>query len=823
MRNKVIIALLLIFLLLSAGSFIYINNYLLPVKVKAILTQRLSDYLKINVEIKGLKYNPLKGLILDELIIFDKTKDKENLYLKVKQISGNFLILPIFREKKVIIPNLLIESPQIYLTRKKDKTFNISEFFKKKPSPQKKIRYSFLVYKIIASGGKCLFKDEYISPIYKNEIIDLKIGTEFGLPDKLNFLIEGKLPNIDKEILSDISLSGVYVISKEKTESNLKLENIPLNDYLPYLKVLPFSLSHGVIDKLDLKINLLKDEELNIKGKIITKKIELRKGKFALAGNIDIEPDLNYGLKRKKLSYQANFKLIQTNFSGLDFIKELTEVNGDITLQGNKLQTDNLKAKFLNSYLDIKGLLQDFSSAYVKLNVSSESIDLKDLVNFIPLSQEDLILTGSCTLNMNIKGSLKKLPLEFNATSIITSAQLKAPYLKEPLAEIKGKIGFANEQLLWENISLLYKDINYNTSGNLVDFNQPEIDFDLISEELELDSALKIKDKLIRIKNCSGAYRETDFIVKGKIDTKIKDNPLLDIQVKSNFSAQDVIGILPEKLNQNLKPLKLKGAGKLVANLNGKLKQIKDWELSINLTSPSLSIYDLALDDLRIKLNQKNRALLVEPISAKAYDGALNANLTSNLKLDTPVFITKLNLSDVDIAKLKMHTKLKEKDISGLLNLEANLYFTQKGLDSLRGVGYISIKDGKLWQLNLFKGLGEFLFLPAYEKIVFKNAEADFIIQDKNILTQNAFLGSDSLNLLCRGKLGFEGNLDFTLSSEINPKLMKDSPDLRKFTSAILGNLITVNVSGTLKKPEYKTVAPTQGIIEELKRFFIFR
>jgi hypothetical protein len=58
----------------------------------------------------------------------------------------------------------------------------------------------------------------------------------------------------------------------------------------------------------------------------------------------------------------------------------------------------------------------------------------------------------------------------------------------------------------------------------------------------------------------------------------------------------------------------------------------------------------------------------------------------------------------------------------------------------------------------------------------------------------------------------------------VNKDLIRDSADIRKFTSAILGNLsnaITIKVGGTIQKPTYKIVPVALDVIKNIKDFFL--
>jgi len=363
------------------------------------------------------------------------------------------------------------------------------------------------------------------------------------------------------------------------------------------------------------------------------------------------------------------------------------------------------------------------------------------------------------------------------------------------------------------------------STGKLVDFNTPQITFGLTSNDLDMKTDIKIKDKSIRIITLAGKYLNSKFDVEGTIDTQDKNSPNLNMTLNEiSLTPADIYAFLPSGLSENLKKIKLNGILNIKGTLYGRAKDYKNWNMSLKANSDIFSVYGLKFTGLNLDLDQKNGIISISRLTASGYSGFINVNFNSNLVPDVPPYLLKFNGSGIDLAKLKFDTGLKDKDMAGLLNISADLRGNFKDPASLKGTGFISIKDGKLWQLNLLKGLGEFFLLPDYEKVMFKEALGEFDIRDKSVSTENLRLASDQLNLYCKGKLGFDGTLDFTLYTEVNKNLINDSADIRKFTTAILGNLsdaLTIKVSGTIQQPKYKVVPVATDLIKNITDFIL--
>ena len=254
--------------------------------------------------------------------------------------------------------------------------------------------------------------------------------------------------------------------------------------------------------------------------------------------------------------------------------------------------------------------------------------------------------------------------------------------------------------------------------------------------------------------------------------------------------------------------------------VEGKIRETKDWNLALNLSSPSVSIYGLRLENLRLKLSQKNRTLEIDPLSARVYGGTLNAKVTSNFNTQTPLYNTKFTLSGVNLAQLKADTQLKDKDLSGILNIQADMQGGFKKLDDLKGGGFISIKDADLWQLDLFKGISQLIFLPAEEKTVFNNVYGDFVFENKKIRTDNLFFDSKNFDLLCRGEIGFDQSLRLILNAQVGKELLKDSINLRRLVANAYANLLNIELKGTLQAPVFYISRLEKAKFREIRGFF---
>lgn len=818
MKKTIFIAVILLVLFSLAFGLIYLNNVYLPTKIKARVAKSLSDALGYNLEIGKLSYNPIQGVILNDIVVYDKVKDKQNTILTVKQIDFHILFLPLLRERKIIIPLMHVASPYFYVRYQKDGSFNFSRAISARPAkgPKPRVKLSFLVYKVNIFNGSGLFEDEHATPVFSKAIPEFSLGLTLKPFTKISFLAQAKILH-EKQAVTKLYCRGEYDFASKELISDVSVGNFIIPQFGYYLSSLPFSIPNGTLDNANFDLEF-KGGLLKVSGKLNAQGLMLRKEDLAFSGDALISPEIEYDLNKKAVKYQANLELSQASLSGAPYLKNISNVNGTLGLTNDKAWTNGLKFQAIDADFTLKGTLEKFTSPSLDITLDSGQLALEKLLVLLPQKPEGLNLTGLSNLTLHLKGSPLKSNFEAAGVMQLKNAKLENRMLKEPLSNISGRLDFDLNSLRWSDFNFRYQDVSYTSSGKAVNFSAPDIEINLSSDKLKLNSELSLKDKLVKIDSLNGKYLNSGFNIKGAVMLG-DDGQDLDLYADLNLYPADLAGFMPASFAENIKKMKLDGVLKSKGSLVGKSNDYKGWAIALTNSCDTLSVYGLKINNLAFTIQQDKGALKI-PFTASAYAGKLNADFNADLKPATPVYTLKLSAADIDLSKLKADTVLKDKEFSGILNLSADLRGDYRGPESMKGNGAVSVKDGNLWQMSLFKGLGELFLLPEYKNIVLKEASGDLMIADKYIYTENLRLASDQLKLDCRGRLGFDGTLDFLINNEINQAMITESPDIRKFSTVILGGLsqaLTVKVEGTLQKPAYKVVPATKELIKNLK------
>ncbi len=369
-----------------------------------------------------------------------------------------------------------------------------------------------------------------------------------------------------------------------------------------------------------------------------------------------------------------------------------------------------------------------------------------------------------------------------------------------------------------------YGNTTYNMEGALrdLDKDEPLAHLFLNSDILTSEGRFAVKDNHIQIEKIDGKLLGSTFSIMG--DIRSLSNPILNLYGEGVLDLSDLKKLLPRSkyLSDSLKS---SGMCDAAAFFNGPLKDLKTSEASIKLSSNKVFLHGLALDDLYLDLRMDDGSISTPRLSIRPYLGILNGSFNLDLnKKDLPYTLT-FALKDANLAKFSSDMNFGKEDFTGLISSKFFLRGNLGSTDSLRGSGWVTVRDGRLWETSLLKGVANLLTMPHLNAVVFKEAAGNFIVDQKRVSTDDLTFFSENVNISADGYLDFDGNIDFLLNMNITQDLIRpgDSSDAVQIANMLIsqaGNYLgKVKVTGTWREPQYKfAVKPIQDVFKkELK------
>jgi uncharacterized protein involved in outer membrane biogenesis len=763
----VFICLLALVLLVTSG-IIYLNNVFLPRTIRSLIVRNIEEQTGSRVSLGDLRVNIFKGLVLSNLEIYKQ----EILIAKVKEASCVFLPFPAFR-KQIIIPSINIRSAQFFLERRPDNTFNLEDLFSS-PAAAASGQEAASPAK---PGAAATPKKGFNLSVFRVNISNAKItfrDATFNPAfvktiENINLTFYLALPASVKFKLSalipsnqtvNINAYGEYKIASRELNSRLAVNNISPEDFSVYYAASGLKISGLLNADADIK---MKDAVLFTDAQLRSRNLHIQQKNIHIKADTSSRVILEYGLSDKKLKISGGSRISNGLISGLRFVDTVSALNCSLTFNSLGLSAENLNAAVLGIPVNARVTLNNFADPLVSINANS-------------------------TLSLAELQKLLKDKFKFN--------------LLLPL-DGQGNLSLALEARPKEEIF-------------------PRLDLSLKSEMLTLAASLSSRDRLIKLTGCSGRYLSSEFSVTGNINNV---NPALtgvDLAGELRVDLQDLKYAFPKFQEQSDK-IKPEGRIRAQFNLSGNISDPQGYTVNARLSSPAVSLCGLKGTDLIINYAQANGLANVESGRLSLYNGLLEAAFTVNLASKDMPYWFSASLRDVDIKELKKDTLAKSKDIAGIIQggVKANGFLSS--LEDSQGAGKVAITKGKLWELDLFKGLGKILFSQEFSNIIFYEGACAFIIQDKAISTDDLMLKSNMINLSGPVRIGFDGSLNARLNVDIFSEQIPLTGTFKDVATALVsqsGKIAEITISGTLAKPRYSFQAAVTDILKGIADTF---
>jgi hypothetical protein len=830
MKNKIflVIFILILVLVVSIGIF-YLNNVILPTKIKILVISGLKDITGKEVSLETLRFDIFKGLVLKNLLIYD---DVETLF-SLKEGSCRFFIIPLFK-KQIIIPSIRFKSASMLLVRRKDNTFNIQDLSVRKISRAKKPKFNISIFRVTVTDASIHFRDDTFSLPFTKDIENLDFNLYLNLPANVKLNLKSQIP---APLPVQIKVTAKYELLEEFLTAKISLQNFVVKEFLPYYQNMGIDITEGSNDALiDLKS---KDKILYIDFTLENKNLTISKEKLKAMVNSETKANLQYNLKDKQIDFSGKANIAKSQIQGLEFLDTVNNINGQLSFTKSNVSCDNLSADIWGIPITAKFNLTNFTNPLLNISiVSSLNMSflqgiLKERFKFAFPGQ----IEGQGKLSLGLETQIPfpgPLPIKGYLDILDTVVKLEKFTLPErekrktssfltglasSIENINGRLEFTQEQLKWQDINFKYMGIPYKTEGLLTDFKTPKVQLVLTSQDAILKTNFAIYNRIVSFSRFTGKYLNSDFSLAGKVDTKDPSNLAMDIRGDSDINLEDLQKILKNFKNK-LKQANPEGMVRMQFNLGGNLSDFKSLAIKAELSIQSLSIYGLKFSNLLMSYNQSEGIIDIPLTHSSLYDGTVQVGAKLNLNSANPPYFINADIQNIKIEKLKLDTKAKEKDISGTLKAQINLNGFLNDISKLKGTGKINISEGNLWQLNLFKGLGPLLFAKDFANIVFQEGSCAFLVQDQYIFTDNLRLKSNITELSGSVKIGFDSSIDASLNVQVLDEMVPLTGTFKDITTAIVGQagrFGIIKISGTLNEPKYKFQPLVVDIIRGLK------
>jgi len=822
MLKKILLVLLISVVFISCASFI-VNRFVIPAKVKALIIDGLAKQTKKEVKLDKVEFSFFRGLVIKGLVV----SDKGQVILSLSEADCSFLPLP-FLKKEIIIPWFNIRQAQVFLERRPDNTFDIADFFDMQGQPQQPPRqeatqkkqpvrpvsgFNLIVKRINIRNSSLYFKDSTFNPAINKTLDNINASVYLSLPSEIKFNFKLHVPSKEPQ---QVSAAGIYNIPKEELSASFTGKSLQLTELREYIS------NYGLIadsGNADITVNLQrKNNLLAFKAEALLSGCGISKDNIKANFDSKTNIDLNYNPQNRVCKFSGQSRINNAMVSGLEFAGTLKGLSAVIKFNESALASDNITADILGIPAKAKLKIDNFQSPklFIQIFAAPELENMHGLLKSITKFSLPVKLKGNSNLTVTIRSQVSSgTPPLINGALEFNNAVASAEAFKKPFTGVSGRIDFTQDSLEWKLPAFNYDGIDYTSTGSVVGFKAPLVAVKLKSRDISVNSEFKLNNKVLDILQCNAAYLDSEGSLSGTVDISRSDSPLADIVVNAKVSLNNLIKIFPKQLQ------KANPAGFVATkfSLSGNLNNINSCYIKGSAKAQDVRLFGLKADNLLIGYLQENGFGRIDPVDIKLYSGSIKGSVGIDYNKKMFPFTLKAWIDRVEIKELKNDTALKKNDIAGSLSSEVSLSGELEDAAKLNGVGKINIINGKLWQLNLFQGMGKLIFAKDFANIDFKEASCFFTVNNKTVSSDNIIMNSDLAKLTGKCRIGFDSAIDALINVQVSDKMIPVTGTFKDVATAIMGSagrFGVITITGTLQKPRHQFKTAVVDIIKSV-------
>jgi len=803
---------------ISVRALWYLNTTYLPRVIKTLIIDKAADR-GITARIANIRIHPFKGFIVSQLSFTDPAQEKELLF--IEQLTTKPFLLPLFK-KQLIFPSVTIDGARLSVVRDEAGALTLQQFFSSSFQPSK-TSISAFIYSLNIYESTLGFEN-------KNTQFPLELTAELKkaqckiLPSGISFSLQGNLSDATQS--TPLESTGEFHWNTQELNATMNLTNLDFLPYLSYFKKPPFQSKRFPINTLQAKFTI-KDKQLScaLNAQLTDADIVIQQFSFSQV-NADAALSLRYNMaQRKLLDYQITLHSVRADSKETQQFPAAHINNAQLTINADTINFTKIPLVALNIPIALTGKLVKTANrpsysftARAEIQLPTLQTALSDYRN---INSDFLAAEGTAQVVVAVEKSPHNTTVQVNGSADLTDAILKLKNKDITLEHLNGTMQFSQNSVRWDNIAFDFLDHSLTSSATISEFKHPRVHLSLSGKELSVASEFNFdkSKKEIHVEAFDGKWHNSILALKTIIDVNSSSVSIKNARFKSRLDLKDLTAteFLRKKLPKKLKPM---GSVTITGRLQGNVQSPEKLLAYATATSATFSLYDLQFSKTKMEIAYETGQLKIPSFTGLLYEGNIEATGLIDLLKQHHPFAVRINATDVNLAHASKDLPFVEQTYAGTLDATCVLNGSGSTLDALKGQCALLIRDGNLWEFNPLQGLGEFLFIPRYSGIVFKEANGNFVIIDRKIITEDLVMKSNALALSGEGSLDFDGNLDFRIVPRALASISSELGKIEGYVGGIfseIGGIAVVELTGTVKKPKFNKRIIAGEFLKRLK------
>ncbi|MGH7197689.1 MAG: AsmA-like C-terminal region-containing protein [Candidatus Omnitrophota bacterium] len=824
-----------LFALLGLGALVlaaYFHFGLLPGDLNRIAVEKIETLVPFRISFDKALYVPFQGLSLRGL----EVKDKEGLPLfSAKRLLLDIKLIPFFREKKIIVNRFTLDAPiyEVLLdppsvpSAPAPKTRISGQITVPVAPAKKKLEladveqgpYALLPENVylegidITNGLVILRKNRNSPPAEIVRGLTMRLG--FEKPPFLQFNGSFYLGN---KPYAEIELRGSWDLEMARYEfwMEAKSQRVPAW-FLDFQHGHFVALQSGKIH-LSARLKSAGERSAAFRAVVSLSEAKLRANNADYTGKMALDAQGLFNFAARSFE-NTRGSLTLENVDVVNLSKTvpgLDHLNGKVLFEPDLLTIESLRGNTKKVAFNASGTIRSFKELSLSGRIHSDS-SIDRVLSLLPDDQQkalkDFQIRGSCLAVTTLRGSLKKPEaLQTQHKLLVSGASVKHAARKIELTRLSAEIYLDDTGYRVQNCRFLNSGKPHSLEAFIPKSPGLAGKLDFHSNDLLLSATYFLEKDYARIEKGAALTRGLTASFNGRFFdfTDPRVDVRGDMEADLSEASKRFASLAPV-----LKDAGLKGTLKSPFLLKGRLNDPAGWDLQADMKAFPLFLKNrIRLDNFEMQVRMKNRILTVPHLQALAYQGMLNTHGFFDFSKPGTFFDIHVRGNQIRLEELVKDLDPKPNKLAGTAVFQFSMNGYLSSQKTYRGTGAADIRDGYLFQTDLFKQMGEpivFVRVEGLDNVVFHSASGTFAIREKKIWTDNLSLMGSAVDLSLKGAIGFDQAVDMVMNIRYSQDVVRGAEDAGGIMPFVIEKaedfISQYKVSGTLKKPQYEKMS----------------
>lgn len=217
---------------------------------------------------------------------------------------------------------------------------------------------------------------------------------------------------------------------------------------------------------------------------------------------------------------------------------------------------------------------------------------------------------------------------------------------------------------------------------------------------------------------------------------------------------------------------------------------------SARLRDFSARVFGAQVKDATARLLLAGGFLHAERVEGVLSGGRMRARASADLS-DARPYQLQLRVENLSLAQLELAKEVE--GLRGSMTGAVQLEGFGDDLATMHGEGAAVIEDGSLWRLPIFLALFEAFDLK--KRSAFHSGALAWKVRKSKLHFERLRFDSRPVSLGGRGTLGFDGQIDVTLTSKFAPETIPELPIVSALWRKLKQSMIPVRIRGPIRSP----------------------